>query len=65
MKKIAASARNRQNAKNIASYIEFMKGDKYMTKADLMKEFKELETEKGCTLMASIGTARKVKYRTP
>lgn len=46
MKKIAASARNRQNAKNIASYIEFMKGDKYMTKADLMKEFKELETEK-------------------
>lgn len=42
----AASARNRQNAKNIASYIEFLKGDKNMTKADLMKEFKELETEK-------------------
>lgn len=46
MKKIAASARNSQNVKSIASYIEFMKGDKCMTKADLMKEFKKLETEK-------------------
>lgn len=43
---IAANARNRQNVKNIASYTEFLKGDKNMTKADLMKEFKELESEK-------------------
>lgn len=33
MKKIAASARNRQNAKSIASYIEFMKGDKQHDKS--------------------------------
>lgn len=46
MKKIVANAQNRQNVKNIASYIEFLKGDKNMTKADLMKEFKKLETEK-------------------
>lgn len=36
MKKIVASAQNRQNAKNIVSCIEFMKGDKNMTKADLI-----------------------------
>ena len=36
MKMIAANARNRQNAKNIASYIEFLKGDKNMAKADLI-----------------------------
>ena len=36
MKMIVASVQNKQNAKNIVSYIEFMKGDKNMTKEDLI-----------------------------
>ena len=61
MKKIVANAQNRQNAKNIVSYIEFVKGDKNMTKSDLIS-FEEIAKKHTAGEYLAIGDNGKIYH---